>query len=109
MRVSASQLSNHPGQVPGIYIKPHFIGIKISQQVVLHQVLENSGFAPDDPGNLLADDLYNLEIKAFRVSSFFGKLVITTRNLFDIPFKRIKNLLKGIILPICLGVLMSSA
>lgn len=109
MRVSVSQLANHPGQVSSIYIKSHCVGIKISQQVVLHKVLENSGFAPDDIGNLLADDLYSLKIKTSRVSGFFCKLVITPKDLFDIPFKGIKNLLKGIILPLCLGVLMSSA
>lgn len=109
MRVSVSQLANHPGQVSSIYIKSHCVGIKICQQVVLHKVLENSGFAPDDIGNLLADDLYSLKIKTSRVSSFSSKLVITPKNLFDILFKGVKNLLKVIILPLCLGILMSSA
>lgn len=72
-------------------------------------MLENRGFAPDDIGNLLADDLYSLKIKTSRVSNVFSKLVVTPKDLFDILFKGIKNLLKVIILPLCLGVLMSSA
>lgn len=69
-----SQLSNHAGQILAICGKRQSTLVIPVKKIVLHHVLEDGGFTPDDVGEVLSNGMYHLKVKTLRISGANGWL-----------------------------------